>query len=879
MTPVTQNVEIFSRPWLTTRLNLGLDSSLTLLHAPAGFGKSTALASWRERLLQEKAYRVAWLSIDKNDHDPVQLVLYLAFSLHVAGVSIKASGMDEHPEFNKVSARRLLGQLHSLVERRKQRVVMMLDDFEQLEPQVVEEVIEPLIRYCPPNLHIVVAGRRDGVLKITDLELRGMVNRLDAEDLKFSFGELGEFFAPVAQPKSIQQIYSITQGWPVAVQVLRKVVTPELDLSGLLPQISSDQSKLAAYLSEQVFDQLDEEAQAFLMDVSILDRIDCAFANFLRESHKSAEILNALKDLHALVKPIDRNDRIYRLHPIFREYLLDKFSSQDPDHARRLHIRAGHWFQEQGQIIKAVMHFVEGDDQDGAASCIEDAGGLMLWLKEGLATLPKAMALLDQETIRSRPRLCLVQCLLLAKTGQARQARQLYDDCARNFGQGEGLTLELAVTRHLLHAYVDRGPTREVLAGLEESAASIPPSEHALVGHHYRVLCGLNAFQANSAATQVYAKRAISAFRSAGSRCGEAYINVHLGDLSYCQGLAGEAESRYKVASALIRRQLSDDNAMPLLINLLQAELRYDTNRLDVIPKVASRYSRQIQKREAWFNIHAAACVLSSNLAYIRTDLASALSILNVHQDFAARQEFVGLQRLLTCQEASLLQRAGCFEESARILAKSGLELGVYEHKPAGLPGWREKDMVTQTILRQCIAQDELPVALSHLKHLIASTRAEAQVRSYCKCLIFRALVHHRLGEEERMLEDLHTALLRTSESRSIRIFLDEGEVVSDLVTVFLREAEELCASDKSIEHAKLLDEQFNNRQKRNQAFSEREVQILQELKLGYANKTIAHRVGISYNTVRYHLKNIFAKLEVNTRLQAVGEASERKII
>ena len=876
VTPVTQNVEIFSRPSLTNRLNLGLDSSLTLLHAPAGFGKSTALASWRERLLQDQACRVAWLSVDKNDHDPLQLVLYLAYSLHVAGVSLQAGSTGE---FNDLSARRLLGQLHSLVERRKQRVVMILDDFEQLEPRAIREVIDPLIRYCPPNLHIALAGRRDGVLKITDLELRGMVNRLDADDLKFSYSELGEFFARLPQPKSIQHIYSITEGWPVAVQLLRRVIRREHDLSGLLAQISSDKGKLAAYLSEQVFDQLDEDSRAFLVDVSILERIDCACADFLRECHKSTEILEALKDLDALLTSIDNRGQAYRLHPIFREYLLDKLSSKDPDHVRCLNVRAGHWFREQGQLIKAVMHFVEGDDQEGAANCIEDAGGLILWLKDGLATLPSAMALLDQDTIRGRPRLSLAQCLLLAKTGQARQARQLYEDCARGVGQCEDLKLELAVTRHLLLAYIDQGPALEVLAGLEKSPTRIPPSEHAILGHHYRVLCGLNAFQANSAATHMYAKQAFSAFRSGGARYGEAYVHVHLGDLSYCRGLAKEAESHYKGASNILRRRFSDDNALRLIVNLLKAELRYDSNRLDLIPKLATEYSLKIQKREAWFNIHAAACVLSSNLAYIRNDLESALSILKAHQDFARQQELAGLQKLLTCQEATLLQRAGCFDKSARILTRSGLDLGTYAHRQAGIPGWREKNMVTQTILRQLIAQDELAHALSHLNRLIASTESETQVRSYSKYLIFRALVYHRFGEEQHMHEDFQAALLLASESKSIRIFLDEGEVVSDLVDIFLGEAKEGWTCDKSIEHAKLINEHSNGRRRASRPLTERELQILQELKQGYANKVIARRVGISHNTVRYHLKNIFVKLAVNTRLQAVGAASARKLI
>ena len=883
VTPVSQHVEVLTRPSLTTRLNLGLESCLTLLHAPAGFGKSTALANWRANLLEEGSNQVAWLSLEKDDNDPFQLGLYLAFSLHIAGVQFPQSTIEDHSEFSNLSARRLLSLLQSTIERSQHNVIMILDDFEQLEAHVIEEVIEPFIRYAPPSLHIAVAGRRDGALKITDLELRGLVNRLGAEDLKFSYTELEMFFEPVAEAKSIQQIYTITEGWPVAVQLLRRVIKADRDLSEILAHISSDKSKLADYLSEQVFDQLDEEKQSFLMDVSIHDRIDCDFADFLREAHSSSEILTSLKDLDALLTPIDKSGLVHRLHPIFREYLLDRLTSHEPDRSMRLHVRAGQWFNEQGDLLKAVRYFVEGGNQGGAADCIEAAGGLMMWLKEGLTRLPRAMALLDEETIRSRPRLCLVQCMLFTKTGQALQARQLYDDCVRQVPPGtersHHLKYELAVTRHLLHAYGGQGVSEETFRGLEEATERIPASEHALLGHHYTVLCGLNAFRASLTEAHHYANRAISAFRSAGSKYGETYIYVHLGDLSYCQGSAKEAEGHYKVANTFIRRHFSDDKAMRLVVDILQAELRYDANRLDLIPKVADQYPRQLQKLEAWFNIHAAACELSSNLAYVRSGLQSALSILDAQKGFAKRQGLSALARLLVCQKARLMQRAGRFEDSALLIDQSGIRIDSYRQMDGNNPGWRERDIVAHAMLRQLIVQDELAEALAHLNWLIEWAASKSQVRSRIKYLILRTLVYRRLKEKEKMFEDLRVALVLSHDSNSIRGFLDEGEIISSLIHTYIQEASGLKSIDKGIEFARLLVEQFNRRYQPNLAFTERELQILQELKLGHANKVIARNIGISHNTVRYHLKNAFAKLNVSTRLQAVAEAQARKII
>ena len=908
--PPMQRADLLPRDPLARRLDRELNGSLTLLHAPAGYGKSTALVGWRSALLARQI-DVAWVSLDKDDNDPYQLVLYVALALSLAGIDLTRCGIGADSTAGWRSARRLLNCLHGAVERHDKRVVLMLDDFENLSIETGDEIIDPLVKYAPNSLHIAVASRDATRLKVSDLDLRGLVYRVDAEALRFTLKELVEFLHPGLDMAQVHQVHEITEGWPVAVQLLKTATRSRQGVAHLLASLAGVGGKMAAYLSEQVFSEFSEETRAFLSDISIVDRIDAELADFLRERDDSATFFYNLRHVDALITPLGGAQRCYRLHPLFREFLYDFLSLGNRDRAVRLHRRAARWFGERDRLVHSVRHYVSANDQQGGAQVIENSGGLMRWLSEGLTSLRSALGLLDRETVHSRPRLALIQCLILMKTGRSYEARRLFEAVVRGLPEApsseRALGYELMVIESLLYAYDARGLSDEFLDKLERSRAAFPQEETIFRGHHFTVLCGLNSSCGYFSRARRFADEAIGAFREAGSIYGEIYIHIHLGIIAYRQGETDAAHGHYDHAQKFIRSHFRDDEAMKLIVAVLLAELRYDLNRLNLIPQNIATCPKRLERYEAWFDIYAAAYVTASNIASNRYGTGVALTMIDEEMDFAARRHFSSLRNVITCQKATLLLRAGRREEAGSLMADSRLTTAMFKGGGARKATWRERDTVVQTFVRLHIACGRSRHALAEIDAFLPIAVSENNVRSVTTYRILRSLACFVDSAHDAAVEDLQQALLLAGGSGSIRAFLDEGPLMPALLELVVERSGDVgCAKETSnggpgqatsnggpAQEASVGGRAlatsdgepaqgalFGDRKARPESrLTARELEILRELGNGYSNKVIARNVGVSHNTVRYHLKNIFVKVNVHSRLNAVRAAQEADII
>lgn len=890
--PAMQRADLLQRDPLTSRLDRELSGSLTLLHAPAGYGKSTALVGWRSAL-RARQLDVAWLSLDRDDNDPYQLVLYMALALSVAGIALSRFGIGSDSNVGWRSARRLLNCLHGALEQHDRRVVLMLDDFEDLSIETVDEIIDPLIRYAPSSLHIAIASRNEASLKISDLDLRGLVHRVGAEDLRFTHEELVEFLHPGLDMTQVRQVFELTEGWPVAVQLLKSATRSRLSVAHLLQNLTGVGGRMAAYLSEQVFGDLSKQTRDFLRDISIVDRLDPALADFLRERDDSATFFYSLRHLDALVTPLDDAQGSYRLHPLFKDQLYEYLSLRNRDRALHLHRRAAQWFGERDRLVYSVRHHVSASDQKGGAQVIENSGGLMRWLSEGLTPLRSALGLLDRQTVRSRPRLVLIQCLILMKTGRSYEARRLFESMVDGLAESEmsegALAHEVMVIESLLYAYDARGLSDELLNKLEQLPEAFPQGQPVFKGHHFTVLCGLNSSCGYFSKAHGFAHEAIAAFRQANSAYGEIYIHIHLGIIAYRQGETDAAHGHYDHALKLIRSHFRDDEAMKLIVAVLLAELRYDLNRLNLIPQNIATCPKRLERHEAWFDIYAAAYVTASNIASTRYGTDVALSMIDEEMEFASRRHFVSLRNVITCQKVSLLLRAGRREEAGSLLADSGLDSSMFTAGGTGKASWRERDVVVQTIARLDIAFGRTGQALAEIDVCLPVAMSENNARSVTTYRVLRSLAFFVDSNQDAAAAHLRQALSLAGGSGSIRAFLDEGPLMRSLLDLVVERsgdggrAREMSADDSSqeaIERARMLRTLFVvRRAKPESQLTVRELEILRELGNGYSNKVIARNVGVSHNTVRYHLKNIFVKLNVHSRLNAVRAAQEAEII
>jgi len=890
VSPTKQRVALLERRSHTLKLHQSLDATLSLIQAPAGYGKSTILSNWRDLLLDE-GHRVCWLSLGREDNDPLQLLTYIAFSLAEGGLDFEAGNTGLAYNFRELSLRDFLGVIIHIIAEQDSRVVLVLDDFENLESEAVNDIIHPILDYSPDNLHVAIATRDDSKLRISSLETKGQAIRFGANQLKFTPMELNDFLADELDSQTIQRLFKITEGWPVAIQMIRSAISIEGDVERVLCNLTGDTTNIASYLSEEILNNLDPAVQNFLMDISLVDRVDCEFADYLREESDSYTLFYEARVLDTLLLPVDNVETTYRLHPLFREHLYEKLTLTHPVRTKVLHLRAAEWFFERGNLVESVRQCVMAGEPQRSVQFISQSGGVMIWFKEGLKRLRAIIRLLDEETILNNWKIALIQCLLNIKDGKVSQARQLYDAIV---AQGEGHNQfsqqsenptaipDIVILGMALALYEGKQIPKASYRLLEKIVSETNPDEDAVVGNYGSFLCVANVQRGRFAEARKFGEMAIPAFMSAGSQYGIAYIYFHFGDISFAEGNGEEAAKSYQQGYDLTKKHFNDDQGMKLVANILISELNYELDESQHATSLIKSIPKQLEKNEAWFDIHAAGYTTSAHREFNEHGIEAALAIVDRAVSYANENKLYRLTRLLTFLRIDLLLRAHMILEARAELDHSGIDVEDYKSSSENQFAWRERDAAVQVITRLLIREGDYRQALRLLNYFSKQARTDGHVRARMKYKILQTIAHHRNNDPSAQWVHLDAALELFAKSRFIRSFLDEKDELVDIFEDYLATADEAGRKRPNVEHVMTILNSFHtgsNHDKSEQLLSIREHEVLQQLVHGYSNKIIARKIDVSESTVRFHLRNIFVKLQVHSRLQAVAVARQQNLI
>lgn len=890
VSPTRQRVDLLERRSHTLKLHQSLDATLSLIHAPAGYGKSTLLSNWR-RLLLDEGHAVCWLSLEKQDNDPLQLLTYLAFSLTTGGVPFDTRQSGLEYQLSDLSKRDFLSLIIHFIAEQDRKVVLILDDFENLQADAVTRVIYPLLDHAPDNLHVSIATRDDSALKISSLEAKGRAVRFGAGRLKFTPMELSDFLSDEYDNQTIAQMFRLTEGWPVAIQMIRSAISVESDVERIMSDLGGDATQIAAYLSEEVISSLDPELQDFLMDISLVDRVECGFADYLRQQLNSQASFNKARSLDALVLPVDSVEFTYRLHPLFREHLYEKLTLTRPDRVKALHLRAADWFSQKGDLVEAVRQCVMAGEPGAAVAIVERAGGVLIWFQEGLTRLRAIEQLLDEKTILSDARMAMIRCLMHIKDGQVNQARQLFDEMVSRSEapvvdlQQPGASSaihECAIMEIVISIYEGKPISEATCLQLEKKIAELDEIDSAVKANLLTFLCVGNLQLGLFREARSFGAQAIRHFSSAASIYGKAYIHFHLGDISFAEGDSVAAAACYKKGQDLARKHFNDDQGMKLVANILIAELNYEVNDSRSISSAARILPRQLEKNEAWFDIFAAGYTTSAHREFDDYGLDAALAIVDRANAHAQLNKLYRLMKLLTCLRIDLLLRANRVREARQVLASSGIAIDDYTYSSGQQIAWRERDAAVQAITRLLIREGDHRQALSWLNYFSKHARTEGHVRARVRYKMLLAIAHGRNGDFAQRDLHLDAALGLSAKSRFVRAFIDESDELAQMFADYLGNTERDRRAGANVAWAQEVLKQFGDQDEEEQAgplLSRRESDVLRELGRGFSNKTIARKIDVSESTVRFHLRNIFAKLNVRSRLQAVTVARQQNLL
>src|SRR6266566_1796928 len=392
---------VVSRPRLLERLNEGLHRKLTLIAAPAGFGKTTLVSEWVALIERPKA-RTAWLSLDEGDNDPARFVAYLVAALQTIGEGVLGVLQSPQPPPTESILTALLNEITTLPDH----FVLVLDDYHVIDAKAVDMALAFLVEHLPPQMHLVIATREDPHLPLARLRARGHLTELRAADLRFTASEAAEFLNQVMglnlSAEDIAALEDRTEGWIAGLQLAALSMQGHQDVPGFIRAFAGDHRYIVDYLVEEVLQRQPEPVNSFLLQTAILDRLHGPLCDAVTGQEEGNARLEALERGNFFVVPLDDQRHWYRYHHLFAEVLSAHLLAEQPDQVSTLHRRASAWYERHGSAADAIRHALAAEDFVRAADLVELAVPAMLRSRQE-ATLLGWLKALPDELVYLRP--------------------------------------------------------------------------------------------------------------------------------------------------------------------------------------------------------------------------------------------------------------------------------------------------------------------------------------------------------------------------------------------------------------------------------------------------------------------------------------------
>lgn len=854
------------------------ERALTILRAPGGFGKTTLALSWVEQI-RNRGDAVAWLSIDGDDNEPRRFIYYLIHALNRACVDI---GKESLEVANTATLHHLQALLVNEIADCGDELFLFLDDYNAIHHEAIHEFISFLLRHAPANLRLVLLSRTEPPLELGGLRARGELLEVDASRLRFTRDETQEFLGHAApgglRPAEIRAIHGLTDGWPAALRITALSFESGRDPEELLRALTRSPRSIGGFLDE-LCALLPPELLEFLSSTSIVDRLPASLCERITGRPDSGELLARL-ELQQLVSPLDPERTVFACHQLFREYLLQKLAQRGAGEVAELHRRASGWYEAHGFEPEAVKHLLAAGDTQGALVRITECAERMVESGDLLTLLSWEQQLRRQsieQPIKLQLAIVWAEALSLSGTDAQRHIAAIErtvagrDDATASAVRRECVALRAVTTAladdtaHALELADRYGPGPEDRPLVRDSVRNVARYAHACAARW-------DAFYAVPRVAQ----------QQHDAHVLPAMYEAHLCAVTeMVQARAGTAERAFR-QSLEIGRHVRHFAGATSMVRGPYAELLYETGRAaeaeamlrDDIDLVASSVTLDSVLR---------GLITAARLAWRRGQREQAVSLLD-------RAEAIGLTREWPRLVAgALLQRLRLQQQQRRSVSSLGLLKRLQQLRAS--------------------AQDSTARGFEGIAHYAAMAEAlvdvdEGRARQatnaltplYVEALEGGAhLLAIRLGS---MLARAH--LLARAKTQSVRVM---GQVIdlaepSGIVGSIADEGPELlqlidligdAAHHDTNPRARFLDALRDSavaawaerhdaaavRPSLQSPLTPRERQILELIAEGQSNKAIARRLGLGPETVKTHMKNIFNKLDVDRRTQAVLRAEE----
>ena len=863
---------MISRPALIERLEAVPPGGVISVIAPAGYGKSSLMAEWRQRLVDQGEV-CAWLSMDASDDTEI-ILSHLAYILYLNEVDCDDSRLLEPGELSSANLTRELRTLLSIIERQDRVFYLIIDDCERCGEEIVFDVLAPILRWAPDNLILAFASRRDLTLDFSTFLVSGMFTSIGAQDLLFHTVEIEAVCSENSPGASVEEIEAASRGWPALVQLIR-AGNLSVDVTGDDVKIETGFDLFSSYLDKALLESLPGQAVEFLLQASIFSDIPVEFFSERFSESFIREFVDGTHGFAQFLTLLDNDYQILRMHPLLREFFRNRYSKESPRAVEKLHADAALWLVGVGEENSAIRHACEANNPELIEEILFQLGGPTRLLFQGIRHLYRINELLSAPDILSKtkskesflPLMQLTDIIAKIKQGNtgAAQEKLLHVERAISTNKSSddirmGIIEYSTVLARVMLDYFSHIPIREeyistMLTYNETQIASSP--YHRGTTRNSEIIRAIEEYNFKRAVLS--GEKALKELRAAPSAFGESYVSLLLTTAHIMQGNYQHATRFVQIAEHGISDTFKGDPELDLALMTLSGVLQFRTSFLDInkCREFAEKILEALNEVNTWFDYLAIALRQAVDGYVICDKVSEAEQFLEAAQVIANKRVQSRVSGFLDTLMTLVMIRS---ENMPTRLSE-----GSYERT------WRDDVLLAEAIYLYGKPLCGRGVDFSEEK-LNASKNA-GDVVSTERLLFSKAkfLLSNSHVEGSALAANAACKLALASDCLATAYLSSQmlNEIVNNELILQRRERSE----DSSLENlfqvhselSKMAHTSFDDG-----LLTETEQRVAQELAGGVTDKEIARNLSVSHNTIRFHLKNIYKKLGVSNRTQAV---------
>ena len=867
-----------SRPRLEKRLDEGFERKLTLLSAPAGFGKTTLLVGW----IDDHKIPAAWFSVDKSDNDPLHFLTCVILGLQTLEPSIgkPAQKMLQSPQPPPIES--ILINLLNDVSRISNDMVLVFDDYHLIEARPIHDMIAFWLENLPNQLHMIIATRSDPPLPMARVRSQNLLTELRAADLGFTVDETASLFNQTLNVQlsgpDIQLLETRTEGWAAGLQLAALSLEGRTDPSDFIRGFKGDNRYIADYLTEEVLSRQPEHLRNFLLQTSILGRLCGPLCDAVTDQKNSRQVLTALEKANLFVVPLDDERYWYRYHHLFGDLLEQRLRMNQGDRVPDLHRRASRWFAQNDFKNQAVDHALAAKDYVRAAQLMEEIAEFD-WDRTRESRLLGWFKKMPDEHLDTNPKLGIFYARELFKSGYLEEAEkrlhtadQMLESTSISDLNKAGLLGRISVIRAYISTRTDN--LSRTITFSKQALKLLPVRDL-----NWRSVAATMLGFGYGSDKLVEAQQAFSEAMKISQAAGNIYYHIFAGS---CLGSVMAKRGKFKEARDFSRQLLSlaieHGIEQTGIAGSLYANLGMILCEWNDFDEGIRLLKKGIELSELGRDpVILASCQLGLLRASMyRMDIAGALKLMEDINERAGN--FVlppWITNAISALNVFFLLGSGNLNAALQWARERGLSI---DDRPDG-----SQEVEYLALAHILIAQNKLDEADHLLQRLIKNAGAGDRVYMMIEMRLCRVLIFTLKADKAAALAELKSALSLAEPGGLIMMFVSKGKPVANLleeIVAVKKRDHDVNRAGFSLSYAQKILSTFKMAAPPKieglmDPISEREIEVLHLIAAGLSNREIAEKLFISLNTVKTHTKNINSKLDVNNRTRAVARAKE----